>query len=139
MTLQQFKQSIAAMNKRQVFLVAAVLLVGLVVGYTAGRFQAGRYQVHSIENNSIIYAMYRYDTNTGRTWLCYMRGLDTGGRFLRARAKRRPRLNVRRRRRERESPNSGTRSPAGASTFPQPVISRIMKAIRDDQSDLQAR
>ena len=59
------------MNKRQLLVMAAVLVVGLMVGSTAGRFQAGRYAVHFVQDKgSVYYVMCRYDTYTGKTWTC---------------------------------------------------------------------
>ena len=77
MTLQdQFRQGMAAMNKRHFFVMVAVLIVGLLVGYTAGRLQAGRYVVHCPEDKDLgFYAMCRYDTYTRRTWICYMHSI----------------------------------------------------------------
>jgi hypothetical protein len=53
--------------KKQFLVTAAALVVGLAAGYTAGRFQAGRFAMYSVSapGRTLIY---RYDKLTGKTW-----------------------------------------------------------------------
>ena len=65
---------------RKFIVIAAVLVVGLVAGYTVGRFPAGRYAVYcssfraksdSVAGDGLIVELCRYDTFTGRTWISF--------------------------------------------------------------------
>jgi hypothetical protein len=65
------------LKTRPIFVLAFVLAVGLALGYGLGRFQAGRYVVHSaMRPEGFVAEMYRYDTYTGRTWICHPLGSD---------------------------------------------------------------
>ncbi|MGA2254261.1 MAG: hypothetical protein ABSG53_06320 [Thermoguttaceae bacterium] len=65
------------MNSRPIFVLAFVLVIGLALGYAFARLQAGRYVVHSaMRPEGFVAEMYRYDTYTGRTWICHPLGVD---------------------------------------------------------------
>jgi len=62
---------------RPVFVLTFVLAVGLALGYLLGRCQTGRYVVHSaMRPEGYVAEMYRYDSYTGRTWICHPLGAD---------------------------------------------------------------
>jgi hypothetical protein len=63
----QYWQSLIP-NKRQFLVLAAVLIVGLLLGFTAGRPQTGRYVMHVVQEKGSTKALWRYDTFTGKTW-----------------------------------------------------------------------
>jgi len=67
------------MRTRPIFVLTFVLAVGLALGYALGRYQyqTGRFVVHSaMRPEGYVAEMYRYDTYTGRTWICHPLGAD---------------------------------------------------------------